>query len=91
MRQRENSDGREQRDQTAKTGYGGEEVVPHLEPENHLHPVPTQRADVIEDKGGDDVNTVALVSNYTGLREGERERNQAQGCFKVFFRSPLVF
>lgn len=51
------------------------EVVVHLQLEHHLHPVPAQGADVVQDQSRDDVNAVGLVGHDTrlGRKNGEPE------------------
>lgn len=46
----------------------------YLQLEHHLHPVPTQRADVIQNKSRDYVNPVGLMGHYTCLRKRQKRQ-----------------
>lgn len=54
----------------------------YLQLQNHLHPVPTQWADVVQDQRRDDVDAVGLVSHDTCLKN----RNPRRGS--VFLWTP---
>lgn len=39
----------------------------YLQLEHHLHPIPTQGTDVVQDQSRDDVNAVGLMGDNTSL------------------------
>ena len=47
--------------------------------QHHLHLVPTQRADVIQDQSGDDVNTVGLVGHNASLKHRYQQTDGQTG------------
>lgn len=49
--------------------YKVEQQEVNLELQHHLHAVTTQRTDVIQNEGCDDVDAVGLMGHYTGLQK----------------------